>query len=58
MGGRLVDGVQPRQVRDYQSHQQKEAESSQLLLDVRESYEVGQWHQVPWSNYRQEINVE
>ena len=41
MGGRLVDGVQPRQVRDYQNHQQNEEESSQLLFDPRESSEGG-----------------
>ena len=39
MGGRLVDGVESRQVRDYQHHQQKKEESSQLLLDPRESSE-------------------
>ena len=58
MGGRLVDGVQPRHVRDYQNHQQKEEESSQLLLDPWESSEGGHLHQVPWSNHRQEVNME
>ena len=38
MGGRLVEGVQ---VRDYQNHQQKKKESSQLLLDPWESSEGG-----------------
>ena len=58
MGGRLVDGVQPRQVRDYQNHQQKEEESSQLLPDPWESSEGGHLRQVPWSNHRQEVNME
>ena len=58
MGGRLVDGVEPRQVRDYQNHQQKEEESSQLLLDPWESSEGDHLRQVPWSNHRQEVNME
>ena len=58
MGGRLVDAVQPKLVRDYQIYQQKDEESSKLLLDPRESSDGGHWRQVPWSNHRQEINME
>ena len=47
MRGRLVDGVQLRQVRDYQNHQQKEEESSQLLLDSLESSKGAHLRQVP-----------